>query len=124
MNTTDRWRQYLFESHPEQTLRQWAKRLQKFRFFRAYGGHANDDDSLVVAFAYEDAADIHRFFLHLRVKLIVHAQKPSQPEPGISYSGDVYAAFPSLILGTSWVEQPKHCMVAGHSKSSRGARQT
>lgn len=45
----DRWQQYLFEEHPETELRAWARRLKLFRFFRAFGGHANDGDSLDVA---------------------------------------------------------------------------
>ena len=113
MNSTDRWQQYLFESHPEATLRQWARRLKKFRFFRAYGGHANDGDSLDVSYAYQDASDLQRFFAHLGVKLVVHDRQPPQPESGISYPGDVYAAFPSLVPGTRWIEQPKYCLVAG-----------
>jgi hypothetical protein len=37
---------YLFEEHPPARLSGWAKRLTRFRFCRAYGGHANDGDTL------------------------------------------------------------------------------
>ncbi|WP_345531356.1 hypothetical protein [Viridibacterium curvum] len=110
----DRWQQYLFEAHPEATLRNWARRLQKFRFFRAYGGHANDGDSLDVCYAYQDTGELQEFFAHLGVKLVMHETQPPQPEPDVSYPGDVYAAFPSLIPGTRWIEQPRYCVIDGH----------
>ena len=109
----DRWTRYLFESHSEATLREWAKRLHMFRFFRAFGGHANDGDSLDVAFAYKDTAELKQFFSHLRIHLIEYSSPPPQPVLGISYPGDVYETFPSLIPGTL-IAQPKHCMLFGH----------
>lgn len=109
----DRWQQYLFESHPEATLREWARHLQRFRFFRAYGGHASDSDSLEVSYAYQDTSDLLAFFAHLGVRLIVHDQPPPQSQHGIPYQGDIYSAFPSLIPGTRWIAQPKYCVVAG-----------
>ncbi len=43
------WR-YLIAAHGEATLRDWAARLQHFRFCRAVpGGHAADGDSLCLA---------------------------------------------------------------------------
>jgi len=113
MNNNYPWHQYLFESHSEVTLRQWAKRLQKFRFVRAYGGHANDGDSLVVVYGYNGLWDLQRFFDLLGVQLVVHRQKPAQREPGISYTWEAYDSFPSLIPGTCWVEQPGHCLIGG-----------
>ena len=49
-NLMDLWREYLLRTHPEATLKGWAKRLLLFRFCRAYGGHAIDGDSLDVAY--------------------------------------------------------------------------
>lgn len=44
------WR-YLIADHGEANLRDWAQRLQFFRFCRAVpGGHAADGDRLLVAF--------------------------------------------------------------------------
>ena len=42
----DRWTSYLFQSHTEETLRNWARRLSLFLFFRTFGGHAKDRGSL------------------------------------------------------------------------------
>jgi hypothetical protein len=42
----ERARKYLFEEHSEQELRAWARRLRRFRFCRAFGGHAGDGDTL------------------------------------------------------------------------------
>lgn len=109
----DRWTRYLFEIHSEATLRSWAKRLQFFRFFRAYGGHANDGDSLDVAFRYAGIQQLEGFLDALGVKLTKHSVKPPQPEQGKSYSGEVFSKFPSLIPGTAWIEQPGHSQIAG-----------
>ncbi|WP_306476573.1 hypothetical protein [Methyloversatilis sp.] len=115
MSTTDRWHQYLFESHSEATLRSWAKRLQKFRFCRAYGGHVGGGDTLKVCYVYNDVSDIQSFFTAVGVPLVVHAKRPAEPEVGVSYRGDVFASFPHLIAGTSWVEQPRQCLIAGQT---------
>jgi hypothetical protein len=42
----DRQRLYLFEEHSPARLSAWARRLTRFRFCRAYGGHVNDGDTL------------------------------------------------------------------------------
>lgn len=109
----DRWHQYLFESHDEATLRNWARRLNLFRFFRAYGGHANDGDSLDVAYRYDSIQGLRDFFAFLDMALVEHSERPPQPVPGVAYPGDEYARFPSLIPGTKWIEQPGHCEIAG-----------
>ncbi|ACR28551.1 hypothetical protein ACVCIC_22190 [Burkholderia glumae] len=109
----DRWKQYLFESHPEATLRDWAKRLTLFRFFRAYGGHANDGDSLDLAYRYETAQDLEKFLLSLGIVPVKYSEKPPQPEFGIAYKADEFVKFPSLVPGTEWIRQPGRCLIAG-----------
>ena len=105
------WQKYLFESHTESKLQAWARRLQMFRFCRAYGGHAADGDSLEVAFPFETTNDLERFFDFLGVPLVHFAVQPPQPEPGLAYRSDVYGQFKSLIPSTQWLQQPGHCMV-------------
>lgn len=83
-----------------------------FRFFRAYGGHANDGDSLDVAYRYNTVEELERFLRNLGVPLVKFIRPPPQPEPGVAYSGDEFAKFPSLIMGTRWVQQPGHCVIA------------
>ena len=56
----DAWEQYLFQGHSRGELRAWAQRLRYFRFCRAYGGHANDGDRLLVAVRHEGEADARR----------------------------------------------------------------
>lgn len=109
----DRWTQYLFERHSEAQLRAWAVRLAFFRFFRAFGGHANDGDSLDVAFAYHGADQLVFFFAQLGIELFRFSDKPSQPELGVTYRGSAFSSFPSLIPGTRWIRQPGHCEVGG-----------
>lgn len=109
----DRWRKYLFECHSEAQLRAWARRLGMFRVCRAYGGHANDADSLDVTFPYEGSAELVRFCASLQIQLVHFAERPPQPEPGVPYRGDEYGQFPSLIPSTQWLQQPGHCQLAG-----------
>lgn len=84
-----------------------------FRFIRAHGGHANDGDSLDVAYQYKSDSDLHQFFGHLGIPLTVFAERPAQPEPGVSYPGTEFSKFPSLVPGTHWIKQPGHCEIAG-----------
>jgi hypothetical protein len=104
---------YFFREHSQAELRGWAKRLKLFRYCRAYGGHANDGDSLEAAFSYDSAQDIKNFLDFLGVELVQHTTKPPQPEIGVSYPGNVFASFPQLIKETEWIEQPGHCQVMG-----------
>lgn len=109
----DRWRQYLFEVHAEATLRDWARRLRLFRFFRAYGGHANDGDSLQACFAYASEEQLLAFLADLGVSLVRYQVEPPQAKIGVSYSGAEFLTFPHLIDGTRWLRQPGHCDIAG-----------
>ena len=109
----DRWRQYLFENHPESQLRAWALKLHVFRFCRAYGGHANDSDSLDAVFPYNSREELLGFCALLGIELVHYSEQPPQPEPGVSYRGDVYDQFPSLIPNTQWIRQLGHCLIAG-----------
>ena len=107
----DRTRDYFFREHSEAELRDWASRLRLFRYFRAYGGHANDADSLDVAFRYDSEAELVRLLGRLGVQVRVFQERPPEPIPGERYSSEQYAAFPSLVTGTRWVEQPGHCTI-------------
>ena len=109
----DRWKQYLFEAHPEEALRSFARRLTLFRFFRAYGGHANDGDSLDVAYRYGSLQNLENFLTAMGVALVKYSERPPQPERGVSYRGDEFANFPSLIADNEWVRQPGHSVISG-----------
>jgi hypothetical protein len=63
----DRWQDYLYRSHSEAELADWARRLDHFRFCRAIGGHANDGDALLVALRYSSAADLESLWRELGV---------------------------------------------------------
>jgi hypothetical protein len=53
----ERERVYLFEEHGPAQLRAWARRLTRFRFCRAVGGHANDGDTLCLRLRIDSRAD-------------------------------------------------------------------
>jgi len=109
----DHWPRYFFQSHSEDTLQSWAKRLHFFRYVRAFGGHANDGDSLVVTYLYRGCEELVAFFCLLEIPLLHHSQPPPQPVPGVTYCNDEMARFPSLIPGSTWLEQPGHGVIGG-----------
>ncbi|MGC9462144.1 hypothetical protein, partial [Vibrio genomosp. F10] len=111
--TMDYWIHYLFAEHSESELKDWASRLQFFRYRRAYGGHANDGDSLDVALKYDSTKMLVDILRYLGIEPTVYSDKPKQPTPSTSYTYEEYCSFPSLISGTKWVEQPSYCNIDG-----------
>lgn len=109
-----RWEAYFFQRHSPDELRSWAKRLKMFRFFRAFGGHANDSDSLDLAFCYRSEEELVKFFADLGSPLIKHNVEPKQPQPGVAYKTEEYDQFVSLIPGTRWIEQPRWVTLGVH----------
>ncbi|CAA0079972.1 Uncharacterised protein [Zhongshania aliphaticivorans] len=109
----DRWISYLYEQHSENELKNWASRLKYFRYFRAYGGHANDVDSLDIALKYETSESLLNIFGKLGIEPTIYLKKPEQPIPGKRYSLGEYNAFPCLIPATEWIKQPSHCVIFG-----------
>lgn len=109
--TENLWLRYLFQQHAEAELRAWARRLTLFRFFRAFGGHANDGDSLDVVYAYANEAQLVSFLTRLGIEIVTFDVKPPQPESGVPYPGDAFMRFPSLIPDTAWMAQPGHCKI-------------
>lgn len=109
----DLWERYLFERHSCETLRRWCQRLKLFRYVRARGGHAGEEDVLTVVFAYESEARLVEFFRAVGVVPAVFSVCPPQPIPGQSYRGDEFAAFASLVPDTTWIEQPGYCVLLG-----------
>lgn len=100
------WYEYFFERHSKDELKEWAKELSLFRYFRAYGGHANDGDSLDLAIKYKNVNELIYIFGLLGVNIIRYDSKPDQPISGKPYSGEEFDKFPSLIPNTKWIKQP------------------
>lgn len=88
-------------------LRAWAGRLKLFRFFRAYGGHANDGDSLGYGLRIQEG-QLELFFSTLGIELVKFDVKPPQAEIGVSYKGSMLAQFSSLIRGNAFRELGLH----------------
>ena len=109
----DRWTAYLFEEYSENTIINWAQRLNILLFFRAYGGHAGDSDEIKVSFIYDSESDLLKFFDLQADCINMCLERPEQPVAGLSYSGYVFDRFPSLIKGTKWIEQPKRTEICG-----------
>lgn len=113
MQFDDRKHQYLFERHSVDEVRSWNRRLRFFRYFRAFGGHTNDSDSLDVALRYSGQQDL----LTALGKLGIHPRRftktPPQPKTGVSYPSEEFEKFPSIVEGTRWVEQPGHTEIFG-----------
>lgn len=113
----DAWKQYLFRYNSEENIRDWARRLHLFRYCRAYGGMHNDGDGLRADFQYRSTNEMLEFLKFVEIKPVHHAEMPPQPVLGRSYSFEAFNKFPSLIKGTSWIEQPGHCQIAGQKVS-------
>lgn len=109
----DRWYDYLYRGYGREKLFDWAVRLKMFRFCKAYGGHANDGDSLQLTYKFDSWDDLKSFCLRHEIPLIEFKDKPPQPVPNQSYLYEEYAKFPSLIRETQWVKQPGHCVMHG-----------
>lgn len=109
----DQWFRYLYEQHTEAELKNWASRLRYFRYYRAYGGHANDGDSLDMALNYSSPKMLIDTLRDLGIEPTQFANEPERPTPGTSYTHEEYTAFPSVIPGTEWIEQPGHREIWG-----------
>jgi hypothetical protein len=104
---------YLLRSHSKEVLQQWASALRFFRFFRAYGGHANDGDSLVVAFRYTGLRDLKHLCDDLGLPLNqLHPDRP-KPIPGQRYTFRQFSVFKSEIGDFPDFEQPGHQTIYG-----------
>ncbi len=113
MNLDERKQAYFFERHSIDEVRSWNQRLKYFRYFRAYGGHANDRDSLDVAIAHRGGKDLLAVLEQLGIRPKSYSSAPPQPERGVSYPHTEFEKFPSLIPDTRWIEQPGHTEIAG-----------
>lgn len=109
----ERRRAYLFENHSLETISGWYERLKFFRYFRAYGGHANDGDSLDLAIRYEGESELIGIFVMLGIEPVRYESEPEQPLPGQSYPGAEFARFPQLVPGTRWIRQPGRLSIVG-----------
>src|SRR5690348_14115408 len=87
----ERERRYLFEEHPEAELREWAQRLGKFRFCRAFGGPAGDGDTLRLHLRTESVEDALGIVASLGAEPRENPVNPdmvrSEVAPGIAQPG-------------------------------------
>jgi hypothetical protein len=87
----ERARRYLFEEHSPAQLREWARRLQRFRFCRAFGGHAGDGDTLRLHLRIHSVEDalgvVASLDVERREKTIKPPKRRSEVAPGIEQPG-------------------------------------
>ncbi len=83
---------YFYYKHPKEQLQRWAKQLNFFRFVRACGGHANDNDSLMVKFIFNNKEQLKLIFNSCGLILLEHKEKPTQLVDG------------TLVPGWGWME--------------------
>ena len=117
MTIDERKQRYLFERHTVDEVRSWNRRLRFFRYFRAYGGHANDSDSLDVAISYRGTEDLVSVLDEIGIYPTSYSSSsaPAQPKTGVSYPITEFEEFPSIVEGTCWIEQPGHTEIFGVS---------
>ncbi|MEV0390262.1 hypothetical protein [Nonomuraea sp. NPDC050643] len=111
--TGKRWTDYLYERHPPDRLRAWARELAYFRFCRAYGGHANDGDHLLVSLRAGTRADLLRVLSALAVPVERLPAAHPRPVPGVAYSAAEFARFPAPMSRFPDIGQPGHVEIAG-----------
>ncbi|MFI9554856.1 hypothetical protein [Nonomuraea endophytica] len=105
------WDEYLYRNHTPEQLRAWANSLAYFHFCRAYGGHNNDGDRLLVALSTEDPAEVLT-----ALGLPVERIPPGTPlaVPGQGYTVQEYAQFRNPVPGHPDLDQPGWVTLAGH----------
>jgi hypothetical protein len=108
-----RWTDYLYERHPSAQLGAWARELAYFRFCRAYGGHANDGDHLLVSLRVETRTDLLGTLSALAVPVRRLSADQAQPVPGVAYSAAEFSRFPAPISRFPGISQPGHVEIAG-----------
>ncbi|KAA0022339.1 hypothetical protein [Antrihabitans cavernicola] len=108
-----RWHQYLFEQHSPDRLQTWARSLRYFRFCRAYGGHANDGDQLLVAIGFDGVDDLLSVCDGLGITLAA----PGGPAPvtGVTYTGAEWAKLAFPIQAFPQFAQPGWVRLADHN---------
>lgn len=104
---------YLFKSHTRDTLAAWARQLHYFYFIRAWGGHANEDDTFQAGICFKDKADVLVKLTGLGITPGVIGPYDPQPLPGQSYRGDVLAKFKRAVKKYPDMEQPGLVVIAG-----------
>ncbi|GAA3588544.1 hypothetical protein GCM10022419_083600 [Nonomuraea rosea] len=108
------WTDYLHERHPPARLSAWARELAYFRFCRAYGGHANDGDHLLVSLRTETQTGLLRTLSALGVPVTRLPPGRPRPVPGVAYSAAEFAGFPAAMPRFPEIGQPGHVEIAGH----------
>lgn len=73
MPSQSSFEEYMFRYHSKETLQNWASKLKYFRFVRAYGGHANDGDTLLLKIQFDNDKKRLEF-----VKYLMGEKNPSK----------------------------------------------
>lgn len=104
---------YLFIEHSRDTVSNWARQLKYFYFLRAWGGHANDDDTFQAGILYKDRLDLEDKLAALGIVPGLIGPDDPQPVPGQSYRGDEFARFKRAVYKYPDMEQPGLVTIAG-----------
>ncbi|MEU7893312.1 hypothetical protein AB0B45_10630 [Nonomuraea sp. NPDC049152] len=120
----DRWLEYLHGRHSPAELRAWATSLAYFRFCRAYGGHANDGDRLLVSLRTETEADLLAVMSALGLAAVRLPADNPRPVEGVGYSAAEFAAFVPPMPRFPHFAQPGHVLIAGRPAHVWSAAET
>lgn len=115
MDHDNSWTKYLYERHSKTKLKKWAKELKYFRYFRAFGGHANDCDSFDVSIIWNEQKHLLSILEKFGVIPIIHESLPPQPETGKQYNYQEFRNFKNIVPQTNYIEQPGNCTIGGVS---------
>lgn len=116
MTDAESWNRWFHVPHPAPELARWARALRVFRFVRARGGHSGDDDNrFLAALAVTSEADLLAVLGALGIVPEYVPPDAPEPEPGRSYTGYEWAAFPSRVHAYPTLRQPGHVRLAGEA---------
>jgi len=104
---------YLFRTHTSVTLINWAQQLRYFYFLRAWGGHANDDDTFQAGILYYDRSDLEAKLNKLGIVPEIIRTEDPKPVPGQSYRGDEFAKLKIPVHQYPDMAQPGLSTIAG-----------
>jgi hypothetical protein len=94
-------------------VQRWATSLRFFRFCRAFGGHANDGDSLQVLLQFQSEDELLGICTHLGLRLNALPPGAPRPVPNRRYSLAEFSTFRSHVPNLPHWEQPGRCRIKG-----------
>lgn len=113
MNEQTRWELYLYEHYSKEEMGRLARSLEYFRYCRAYGGHVDDGDRLLVAIRFGTEQELLEILAQLEIPVTRLPPTNPVPVPGVSYPGTEFAKFIPAVKAFPNIAQPRQVSLRG-----------